>query len=239
MDSSPASMQARKGRRCLRARNEIRHRASRCGGSLHTMRFERDRHLGVITGNRRPDECFTRDSKGNRVPKHIDLVCLLKRALYGHPGAGTYWEQHAEKHLSSVGFVPIPDWKSWFRHPRLDLMLIVYVDDFKLAGPKCHLKEGWTRIRKGIITGEPEPIGRYLGCGHRVLETLIPAGGNPAHGSIPEPPPKSKTLKPLSNDDKVRAIQLQQRSETKKRKIDYERTSTPSGNIYQTQNHAL
>ena len=82
--------------------------------------------------------------------------------LYGHPDAGTEWEQHAEKHLSSVGFVSIPDWKSCFRHPRLDLMLIVHVDDFKLAGPKRNLKEGWTLTRKGIITGEPEPIGRYL-----------------------------------------------------------------------------
>ena len=74
-----------------------------------------------------------------------------------------------------------------------------------------------------------EPIGRYLGCEHRVLEALIPAGGNPSHGCIPEPPPKSKTRKRLSEDDEVRAIQLQQRSETKKRNIDYGRTNTPSG----------
>ena len=64
-----------------------------------------------------------------------------------------------------------------------------------------------------------------------MLEALILAGGDPAHGCIPEPPPKSKTLKPFSENDKVGAIQLQQRSETQKRKIDYGRTSTPSGNI--------
>ena len=172
------------------------------------MRFERDRNLGP-----------TRDSKGNRVPKCIGPVCLPKRALYGHPDAETYWEQHAEKYLSSVGFVPIPDWKKCSRHPKLDLMLIVYVDDFKLAGPRRDLKEGWTRIRKGIITGEPEPIGRYLGRKHIVLEALILAGGNPAHGSIPEPPLKSNTLKSLPDDDNIRAIQLQQRSETKKRQM--------------------
>ena len=110
-------------------------------------------------------------------------------------------------------------------------MLIVYVDDFKLAGPKSHLKEGWTLIRKGIITGELEPIGRYLGCEQRVMEAFIPAGENSAHGCIPEPPPKSKTYKPLSEDDKVRAIRLQQRSETKKRNMDYERSNTPSGKM--------
>ena len=60
---------------------------------------------------------------------------------------------------------------------------------------------------------------------------LQSSGGNPAHGDIPEPPPKSKALKPLSDDDEVRAIQCQQRSETTKRNIDYERSNTPSGNI--------
>ena len=55
--------------------------------------------------------------------------------------------------------------------------------------------------QRGVITGEPEPIRKYLGCGHRVLEVLIPAGGNPAHGGIPEPHPKSKTPKPRSDDE--------------------------------------
>ena len=67
-------------------------------------------------------------------------------------------------------------------------VLIVYVDDFKLAGPKKHLPEGWTLIRNGIITREAEPTGRYLRCEHRVLEALIPASGSPAHGEVPEPP---------------------------------------------------
>ena len=87
-------------------------------------------------------------------------MCLLLRALYGHPDAGTYWEQHAEEHLSAVGFLLIMDWKNSFRHPSLDLMLIVYVDGFKLAGPAANMIEGWKLIRKGIMTGEPEPIGR-------------------------------------------------------------------------------
>ena len=48
-------------------------------------------------------------------------------------------------------------------------MLIVYVDYFKLAGPAANIAEGWKLIRNGIITGEPEPIGRYLGCEHRMI----------------------------------------------------------------------
>ena len=35
---------------------------------------------------------------GTRVPIYYDPVCLLLRALYGHPDAGTYWERHAEEY---------------------------------------------------------------------------------------------------------------------------------------------
>ena len=164
---------------------------------------------------------------GKRVPKYDDPVCLLLRALYGHPDAGTYWEQHGEEHLSAVGFLLIMDWKNSFRPPTLNLMLIVYVDDFKLAGPAANMAEGWKLIRKGIITGEPEPIGRYLGCEHRMVNATIPQGSNPCHGDIPEPAPKVKTPKPFSDDDKVRAMQVKQRAEGPKRNIDYERSHTP------------
>ena len=47
-------------------------------------------------------------------------------------------EQIAEEHLSAVGWIPIVDWTSSFRHPTLDRKLIVYVDDFKLAGPAAN-----------------------------------------------------------------------------------------------------
>ena len=95
---------------------------------------------------------------GKRVPKYDDAVCLLLRALYGHPDAGTYWEQHAEEHLSAVGCIPIMDWKKSFRHLTFDTKRIVYVDDFKLAGLVVNMTEGWRLIRKRVITGEPEAI---------------------------------------------------------------------------------
>jgi hypothetical protein len=61
-----------------------------------------------------------------------DPVVPLKLALYGHPDAGGYWERHCETQLRSVGFVPIPDWRSCFWHAGLRLFLVVYVDDFKM-----------------------------------------------------------------------------------------------------------
>jgi len=68
--------------------------------------------------------------------KYTDPVVPLVLALYGHPDAGGFWELHCEKALKEVGFTrAAPDWKSVFRHEALDLLLVVYVDDFKLAGP--------------------------------------------------------------------------------------------------------
>ena len=89
-----------------------------------------------------PNEWFF-DGAARQKPRFTDPVCLLHRALYGHPDAGTYWEQHAEEHLGKVGFVPIQDWKSCFRHPRLNLMLIVYVDDILLLCQDGAMRTGW------------------------------------------------------------------------------------------------
>ena len=149
--------------------------------------------------DRWPDEWFVW-GRGVRTCKYKDPVCRLKKALYGHPDADTYWELHAEKHLRSVGFKSVPDWRSCFVHPILKLYLIVYVDDFKLAGPNDNLKEGWELIRKGIQTCDPEDVSRFLGCEHVVLDATIPVGSNPPHGDITKPPPKSKPMPKIGGE---------------------------------------
>ena len=106
-------------------------------------------------------------------PKHFDNfndpVVVMERALYGHPDSGGHWEQHCEKSLVSIGWKTIPEWRSVYWHPELKLVLMVYVDDFKLAGPTGNLEKGWTAIRKVITFGEdPCDVGRCLGCHHRV-----------------------------------------------------------------------
>jgi len=58
-------------------------------------------------------------------------VCRLRRALYGHPDAGTMWEQLQDTHAKRVGFRALgAEWPSCYWHDRLKLMLVVYVDDF-------------------------------------------------------------------------------------------------------------
>ena len=97
--------------------------------------------------------------------KFADPVCPLRLALYGHPDSGGI----CTKQLESIGFTAVlPEiWQSVFYHPELDLLLVVYVDDFKMAGPSANLEEGWKRISKVIDMDPAEALGRYFGCHHQ------------------------------------------------------------------------
>lgn len=103
--------------------------------------------------------------------------CLLDLALYGHPDSGGHWENHCEGRVVSQGFIKIPGWLSCYFHPELKLFLVIYVDDFKLAGPKENLAKGWSLIRglnkEGIRMDEPTPLDRYLGCHHIISEQVV------------------------------------------------------------------
>ena len=48
----------------------------------------------------------------------------------------------------------------------LDLSLVIYVDDFKMAGPKSNLSSNWSLLQTGLVIETPVPIGVYPGCGH-------------------------------------------------------------------------
>ena len=56
-------------------------------------------------------------------------------------------------------------------------MLSVYVDDFKLAGPKKYLNAGWALRRKNIQLEDPTPMQLYLGCIHKRFEGQIDGKG--------------------------------------------------------------
>ncbi len=60
-------------------------------------------------------------------------------------------------------------------------MLMVYGDDFKLAGPKANLAKGWKLITDAVQMGKPEPPGMFLGCEH-IPFTTHPPGGTEING---------------------------------------------------------
>ena len=169
LSSCPATMEAAKAADCYglleghvveQADAEQAYTQSKLGGTPTWIRLPRERWPQAWANMRDP-------------------VCPLVLALYGHPDAGGYWERHCAAHLRSVGFQDIPDWRSCFWHPRYKVYLTVYVDDFKMAGPKPAMASAWADIRKGVKTGDPEPAGFYLGCRHVLSVRTSPLTGKP------------------------------------------------------------
>ena len=118
------------------------------------------------------------------IGKYRRPVVILKLALYGHPDSGGYWERHCEAHLFKCGFKRIDGWNSCYFNKELKLFLTVYVDDFKMAGPRISMIEGWKRLRKGIQMEDPKPLGPYLGCQEEEGTMIIRDRSNPLHPEI-------------------------------------------------------
>ena len=74
-------------------------------------------------------------------------------ALYGHPDSGTLWEEHCDTQVKTAGFDALGlSWPSCYFHRKLNLFLVIYVDDFKMAGPKGTIKQGWDLLqKKGLL----------------------------------------------------------------------------------------
>ena len=64
--------------------------------------------------------------------KYTNPVVRLVLALYGHPDAGGYWEQRCERVRKAKGWTKTC-WKSLFRHVKTNSLMIIYVDDFRMA----------------------------------------------------------------------------------------------------------
>ena len=122
LGSSPATMEAGKaldayghapGNECQQADGKQAYTQTTLKGAETWVRLPRDRW---------PKEW---------IGKYKDPVVRLYLALYGHPDSGGFWEQHCEKMLLQVGFrlVFSAAWPSVFFHPKLKLLLAVYVDD--------------------------------------------------------------------------------------------------------------
>ena len=103
-----------------------------------------------------PREAWPEDGSWNKFRRPV--VRLIK-ALYGHPDAGTLWEEHCDKNVKAVGFEPV----GADVHRKMKLLLVVYVDDFKMAGPKENLKQGWNLLRTHLGIEPETPLGLYLG----------------------------------------------------------------------------
>jgi len=99
-------------------------------------------------------------------------MCLLVKALYGHPESGGHWEQHLEKAVRAIGGVAIPEHPSNFFFAKERLLLTIYVDDLLLSGPAENHDKLWRKLREGpnpIALDDPEPLDRFLGRNNTLL----------------------------------------------------------------------
>ena len=109
-----------------------------------------------------------------------DPVCVLVRNLYGHPLAGNYWQNYCEEQVAKAGFERVHDaWPSFYKHKLKQCYLIIYVDDFRMAGRKDDRAYCWAELRKHVKLTSPELWGRYLGVQSVVADTTYtdPATG--------------------------------------------------------------
>jgi len=104
--------------------------------------------------------------------KYTAPVCLLSKALYGHPESGGHWERHLEEAIRAMGGCPVPEHPSSFWFEDSKLLLSVYVDDLLLSGPSGSHDEFWKKLRHGkfpITCDDPEPLSRFLGRDHKFV----------------------------------------------------------------------
>ena len=94
-------------------------------------------------------------------------MCLLERALYGHPESGAQWEKHfTDIVLNKFGGEKIPDHPSLFWFPTTRLLLTVYVDDLLLSGPTNAHDQFWENLKEHVNIDSVGPLDRFLGRNH-------------------------------------------------------------------------
>ena len=111
--------------------------------------------------------------------KYRRPVVRLVKALYGHPDSGTMWEQHCDRKVRELDFVPVgEEWPSMYFHKKLQLLLVIYVDDLKLAVPEENLTKGWEMLRSKLNIEPETDLGLYLGC-------ILSKGSSKLHDGTP------------------------------------------------------
>jgi len=130
---------------------------------------------GVKTWARLPRDMWPDSFKGLRDP-----VVPVHKATYGHPQSGGHWEQYCEAALHKAGWFNVPEWPSVYWYPNLRLLLMVYVDDFKMAGLAGNIEAGGKTITDGVKLVGIGPVSTCLGCEHATFDGTV--DNKPARG---------------------------------------------------------
>ena len=56
------------------------------------------------------------------------------------------------------------------------MLLVVYVDDFKMPGPQVNMARGWKLTQARLNLGDLAPSNQYLGCMHKCKQIALNNG---------------------------------------------------------------
>lgn len=89
-----------------------------------------------------------------------DHVVSLVLDLYARPDAGSCLEARNCEKMKGNGFCTTGGWPECYMHPCGGLIITVYVDDLKLAGPTSAVKSMWKRVAEVVSIEPPTCTGR-------------------------------------------------------------------------------
>ena len=117
--------------------------------------------------------------------KFRDPVTLLGMNLYGHPTAGNTWGDDCHGRLSKCNFYLVcEEFPGLYLHKTFhQIVLVVYVDDFRMAGTPEHLDACWKLVSGCITIDKPQRALRMLGINTREF-TRTTSTINPTSTSI-------------------------------------------------------
>jgi hypothetical protein len=100
-------------------------------------------------------------------PKYRDPVCILHRALYGHPESGPLWDKRMHQIMKNCGFLSLEGSHGFFYNIKDDAEMVVYVDDFVLISPIKNEAKIWAELDKHVTFKDPAvQLNRFLGVHH-------------------------------------------------------------------------
>ena len=79
-------------------------------------------------------------------PQYHDPVCILKRALYGHPESGPIWDKKVHKVVKACGYLPLEGSPRFFCNLKDDAESVVYADDFTVIAPAAKEAKIWAEL---------------------------------------------------------------------------------------------
>ena len=116
-----------------------------------------------------PKSWFEKDG----TPKYYDPVCILRKALYGHPESGPMWDKKMHKVMKDCEFIPVGGGSPGvFYNPHYGAEMVVYVDDFILIAPEHLHAKIWASLDRHIKFKDPgAPVTRFLGVQHDIIHS--------------------------------------------------------------------